>query len=238
MFSDQAKYQPARNLLKLWAVDDGNFLRSVKDEEYFITFTDNTLTLPEQRYVCSSNDAVVFGNKLIINEHRPKQLFSLNAQREKTGRQTSSNNSFGRGFTADTQLCGELVIINMAHRNDYDEVAPMDIAAFKAASGERVWQLTLPYRARASQVFAEKLYIIAEQGLTLLDANTGEQLWEMPPFWHDEEIGDTKAQSDTWATQSQRVPCLFYPLNEQYALLNFLFEGRCCIIDMETKALV
>ena len=97
---------------------------------------------------------------------------------------------------------------------------PMDIGAFCAKTGQPLWSDTLPCCARNADLHGSEVYIASDQFLQIRDVPTGEVVWEMLPFWSDDES-----------------PCHLYPLSENDLLVNFQFKNFAWVINRSDNSI-
>jgi len=120
-----------------------------------------------------------------------------------------------RGLPCYPELYQDIVYLNMPEHAYYQKTpTPMDIGAFCAKTGQPLWSDTLPCCARNADLHGSEVYIASDQFLQIRDVTTGKVVWEMSPFWSEDES-----------------PCHLYPLNEQDLLVNFQFKNIALVIN-------
>ena len=126
-----------------------------------------------------------------------------------------------RGLPCYPEIYKDIVYLNMPEYAFYQETpTPMDIGAFCAKTGQSLWSDTLPCCARNADLHGSEVYIASDQFLQIRDVTTGKVVWEMLPFWSEDES-----------------PCHLYPLNENDLLVNFQFKNFAWVINRSDNSI-
>jgi hypothetical protein len=120
-----------------------------------------------------------------------------------------------RGLPCHPEIYQDIVYLNMPENAYYQKTpTPMDIGAFCAKTGQPLWSETLPCCALNADLHGSEVYIASNQFLQIRDVTTGQVVWEMLPFWSEDE-----------------TPCHLYPLNEQDLLVSFQFKNIALVLN-------
>lgn len=126
-----------------------------------------------------------------------------------------------RGLPCNPEIYNNVIYVNMPDWPRYQKKpTPMDIGAFSADTGEALWSDTLPCCARNADLHGSEVYIASDYFIQIRDVTNGEVVWEMEPFWQEDE-----------------VPCHLYPLDKQDLLVNFQFKNKALIINRNDKTI-
>lgn len=126
-----------------------------------------------------------------------------------------------RGLPCYPEIYQDIVYVNMPENAFYQKTpTPMDIGAFCAKTGQSLWSDTLPCCARNADLHGSEVYIASDQFLQIRDVTTGKVVWEMLPFWSEDES-----------------PCHLYPLNESDLLVNFQFKNFAWVINRSDNSI-
>ncbi len=167
-------------------------------------------------------DVINYKSSIIVRGQRGNSsLFCFDEHLNKLWENSLENYDEGlRGLRGKPQLYDNIVYLNMPKEVSYkSELAPMAIGAFSADTGVLLWEQILPLCVRNADLVDDKVYISSEAFLQIRDVRTGAIIWEMEPFWGENEI-----------------PCNLIPLSGNDLLVNFQFQPFALVVDYKTQA--
>lgn len=189
-----------------------------------------TLTDDKPKYKLPSNilgNILQYKDKFIVRgRNNDSALICLDSTLSEVWRTPlKSSQCAMRGLPCSPEIYQDIVYVNMPEDPVYQPATqpkkiPMDIGAFSADTGEPIWKDTLPCNTRNADLHGSEVFIACDYFIQIRDVKTGKVIWEMAPFWAEDEI-----------------PNLLYPLNEQDLLLNFQFKNKALILNRTDKSI-